>query len=284
VSKKVILSADSCCDLNEELLRRYEVNRIHPTILLEGKEYTDCVDIFPEDLYKAYWERGVMPKTTAINTGEYLDYFRKWTEQGYEVVHLCIGSGFSACYQYCRLAAEELGGVYPVDTRNLSGGVGLLTVEAGKRIAEGKPAGQVAEEVTELTSKVQCSFILDTLDFMRAGGRCSSVAALGANILKLKPTIIVNNRESTMEVGKKYRGNLDKVLLQYAGDRLSNFDRIKEDLVLITHSGSCDENLKLVSDFLRERALFREIQITRASCMISCHCGPETLGVLFMTE
>lgn len=285
MSNKVILSADSTCDLGEELREKYNVTFYPYTITLGDEVYIDGVTIQPEDIYKAYREQGILPKTSAINIADYIDFFRPWTEQGYEVVHLSLGSALSSSYHNCVAAANELGNVYPIDSCNLSSGIALLVMEAAERIARGMPAKEVAEEVSGLTKHSHASFILDTLEFMRAGGRCSSVAALGANLLKLKPCIAVDNASGgAMDVSKIYRGNLDKVLLQYAEERLDRYSKIRKDRAFITHSGISEERIKLVYDYVKSRNIFDNIYVTRASCTISSHCGPNTLGVLFMTE
>ena len=189
-----------------------------------------------------------------------------------------------ATYNNCRLAAEEVPGVYVVDSCNLSTGSGLLVIEAAERIAAGMPAAQIAEEVQALASHAHASFVIDTLEFLYKGGRCSALQMLGANVLQLKPCIEVKNADGTMNVGKKYRGSLDKALVQYVHDRLDGVENIKEDRVFITHSGISQERIDLVKREVEKTGLFREIFVTRAGCTISSHCGPNTLGVLFMTK
>ncbi len=282
--KKIILSADSTCDIGAELIERYSVNQIHYKVTLNDETYTDSVDITPDDLYAAFRKDGTLPKTSAINAAEYIDYFKKWTDEGYEVIHITLSSGITAGYQSCVLAAQELPGVYPIDSKNISTGVALLVVEAGERIKKGMDARAIVEEISALRDKSHCSFVLETLDFMRAGGRCSDVAAFAATLLNLKPCIEVNTETGKMYVSKKYRGSMDKVLLQYTKDRLEKYENIKRDRVFITHSGVSDDKIALVKKYVEDSGIFREIFITRASCTISTHCGPGTLGVLFMTE
>lgn len=285
MTNKIILSADSTCDLNSGLKQKYLVNYYPYHIILGEKQYLDNVDIFPDDLYEAYRKKHILPKTAAIGMGEYYEYFKKWVDEGYDVVHLNLGSAISAAHQNCKLAAESLGHVYPIDSCSLSTGTGLLVIEAAERIAKGMPARQIQQEVSALTKKAHASFILDTLEFMHAGGRCSAVTALGANLLHLKPCIEVDNKNGgSMNVGKKYRGDLDKVLEQYVKNKLENRDDLKLDRIFITHSGISEERIELVRKLIQKLADFREIHVTRASCTISCHCGPNTLGVLFLTK
>lgn len=283
--RKVILSADSTCDLGDELKARYQVHYYPFHIILEGKDYQDNVDVTTKELFEAYYQRKALPQTAAINVGEYVDYFRPWVEQGYDVVHLNLGSALSSSYKNCVLASRELDGhVYPVDSCSLSTGIALQVIEAGDMIRQGKSAPEIAAALEKISPCCHASFILDTLDFMRAGGRCSAVVAFGANLLQLKPEIEVNNSDGSMSVGKKYRGNLKKVLPQYVRDKLSQYPDIKTDHLFITYSSIEPELLELVKKTVKDTMDFKEIHITRASCTIASHCGPNTLGILFETE
>ena len=284
MSSNIILSADSTCDLGDELRARYHVEFYPFHVLLDGKMYADGVDLMPDQIYEVYHEKKILPKTAAINAAEYAEFFRKWTSQGYEVIHFTLGSGLSAAYNNCRMAVEEVKGAYVIDSRNLSTGSGLAIIEAAERIEAGMPAAQIAEEVQELTSHCHASFIIDTLEFLYKGGRCSALQMLGANVLQLKPCIEVNNADGTMGLGKKYRGSLDKALAQYVQDKLGGRTDLKEDRVFITHSGISQERIDMVREQIQQYASFKEIFVTRAGCTISSHCGPNTLGVLFMTK
>lgn len=282
--QKVILSADSTCDLSAPLMERYQVHTYPLHILLEDQQYVDG-EISPDALYEAWWQRRQLPRTSAVTPGEYVEFFRRWVEDGYQVVHINLGSNLSSAYQNCCLAAQELGNVYPVDSCNLSTGMGLLVIEAAERIARGMAAPQVQREVEALRPHAHASFVLDTLEFLHAGGRCSAVAMLGANLLRLKPCIQVDPaKNGAMGVGKKYRGTLDKALVQYVSDLLTDRRDLKLDRVFITHSGMAPERIELVKKTVEKCADFREILVTRAGCTISAHCGPNTLGVLFMTQ
>lgn len=282
--RKIILSADSTCDLGDELKEKYQVHYYPFHIILEGKDYQDNVDITPGDIFQRYYEKKVLPKTAAINVEEYVNYFRPFLEQGYEVVHLNLGSALSSAHQNCMLAARELKGVYPVDSGNLSTGIGHLVLDAGEMIKEGLGAEEIAGKLNQRKNLVHSSFILDTLKFMSAGGRCSNVMALGANLLNIKPCIEVNNKDGSMDVGKKYRGSLKKVLPLYVKDKLQEYQGICTDKIFITHSGIDQEYIELVKEAIQEEKEFQNIYVTRASCTISCHCGPNTLGILFETK
>lgn len=282
---KIILSADSTCDLGEELKARYQVEYFPFHIILEGRSFLDSVDINTEDIFKAFYERRALPKTAAINVQEYIDYFKPWVLQGYDVIHINLGHALSSAHQNCLIAARELGGgVYPIDSCNLSSGSGLLVVEAGRLIKEGRSAAEIADQLKSMVPCCHASFVLDTLKFLRAGGRCSALAAFGSNMLQIKPCIEVNNKDGSMHVGRKYRGNLEHVISHYVADKLTQYDDIQDDLIFITHSGISETYIDAARKVIEKQGRFKEIQVTKASCTISAHCGPNTLGVLFKTR
>ena len=282
---KIFLSADSTCDVSGELLERCKAELMPLHIVLEDKSYDDGVNIKPDDIYENFARTGKLPKTSAINTQEYIDKFRPLVEEGYDIIHINLGSAISSSYQNCMTAAREFEGhVYPIDSCNLSSGSGHLVIEAAKRIADGMPANEIVEEIKGLVPKCHSSFIIDKLDYLRAGGRCSTLAMLGANLLKLKPCIEVSNKDGSMTVGKKYRGKLENVLVQYVHEQLEKYENIRNDKIFITHAGIGDEYVEIVKAELEKLHYFTEIFIERASCTISSHCGPGTLGILFMTE
>lgn len=281
--KKIILSADSSCDLSKELVEKYEVNLFPAHINLKDKGYRDGVDITPDMIYETFYNEGVLPKTSAANPYEYIEYFKKWADEGYEVIHFNLGSALSSLYQNAHLAALELGNVYAIDSANLSTGSGMLVIEAAERIKKGMPIEQIIEEINNLKGKIQTSFIIDTLTFLKEGGRCSALAAFSANLLNIKPCILVDNTDGKMTVGKKYRGNLKKVLIQYTKEVLSR-DDIDLRRIFITHSGTSDEIINTVKETVQEMHNFEEILVTRAGCTVSSHCGPNTLGLIFRTK
>ncbi|MCI8385171.1 MAG: DegV family protein [Acutalibacter sp.] len=288
--EKIILSADSTCDLGQELKARYDVHYYPFHIILDEKDYQDNVDITVKEIFAAYYDHKALPRTAAINVSEYLDYFQDWVKAGYDVIHLNLGGAISSAHKNCVLAARELeeagapGKIYPIDSFSLSTGIALQVIDAGDMIKAGLPAGEIAQKLEQNRPNVHASFILDTLDFMRAGGRCSAVAAVGANLLSLKPCIEVNNSDGSMHVGKKYRGNLRKVLKSYVKDKLAQYPNIKREHIFITYSSIEPELEALVRDTIQETMAFGEIHSTKASCTIASHCGPNTLGILFETR
>lgn len=284
MSKNTVLTADSTCDLSPELKKRYGVSFIPYHINIGNNSYLDNVDVTSSEIFAAYRQSKLLPKTAAVSVGEYVDFFKQWINQGLEVIHICLGGAISSSYQNCRIASEMLPGVYPVDSRNLSSGTGHIVIEAANLIEQGLPAPEIAESLDALTGKVHSSFILDTLEYLAAGGRCSSVAALGANLLHLKPCIEVDNTSGGMGLGKKYRGRLDDVLVKYTRDKLSAYSNIRTERIFITSAAADPAYIELVHSVIEDTMKFDEILRTEASCTISSHCGPNTLGVLFLTK
>ena len=285
MQRKVILSADSSCDLGPQLIQQYHVHLFPFTILLDGQAYTDGEGITPDDLYRAWWEKKLLPKTAAINVAQYDEHFRQWTEQGCDVIHISLGSAFSSAHQNALLSARQLGHVYVIDSCSLSTGSGLIALQVADRIRQGMPAERIYQEVTQLVPKVQASFLLDTLEFMHAGGRCSSITRLGANVLHIKPCIQVHTDDhGSMGVGKMYRGKLVRCLKRYVEDVLAKPEGIDTSRVFITHSGIDQAIIDMVRQTIQQLVDFKETYITRAGCTISSHCGPNTLGVLFLQK
>lgn len=285
MSNPVILCADSTCDLNAELLAQYNVHLYPFHIVLDEKTYQDGIDLTPNDIMRIYKEKKILPTTAAINVQEYLDFFAPFVEQGCDVVHISLGSGISSSHQNARLAAAEFDGrVFAVNSGNLSTGSGHLVLEAAKRIAAGMPAAQIAQELAELQPKVVSSFVIDTLEFLHKGGRCSTLEMMGANLLKLKPCIRVDNTDGSMSAAKKYRGSLEKVLQEYIKDELEGRDDIVLDKVFVTHSPMDEALVQKAVEAVKQYQNFEAVYITEAGCTIASHCGPNTLGVLYMVK
>lgn len=282
MSKKVIITSDSTTDLNRELIERYNIDVLPLNVTLGDNTYIDGVNIEPDFIYDYHSKTGELPKTSAINIPTAADFFEKHVNEGYAVIHFTISSEMSSTYQNCSIAAADFEDVYIVDTKNLSTGGGLLVVAAAEMAAKGMEAKDIAEKLEKITPCVDASFIIDSLEYLHKGGRCSALAALGANLLKLKPCITVKNGK--MGVDKKYRGRYSDVVKDYAAERLSNPDDIDLDRVFVTHAG-CDEDIiNSVVDVVKNTLPFKEIFVTRAGCTISSHCGRNTLGVLFIRK
>lgn len=280
--KPVVITADSTVDLSPELIARFDIHVIPLTITLGEDTFLDGHGFTPLDMYKRYREDGTLPMTSAPGVQEFLDFFTPLVEAGYEVVHLDISAELSNTYNAARLAAQELSGVYPVDSRMLSTGVGLLAIEGAECRDRGMSAWEIARHLESLTGKVSTSFVLDTLEYMRKGGRCSGVAAMAANLLQLKPGLEM--KDGKLGVYKKYRGSITNVYKQYITERLKD-KKVRPGHVFLTESGEIEpEVIAQLEKLVYELSGCKEVHHTMAGCTVSTHCGPKTLGVLFIEE
>ncbi len=280
--RKTVILSDSTCDLTAEIVKERDI-RISPLTVVFGDErHLDGVDVKPQDVYEYYKKSGNLAKTTATNMAEHEDFIAENVKDGEEAVYFNISSEMSTTFNNARLAAEDMDNVYVIDSRNLSTGIGLLVLHACDLADEGKSAKEIYDEITELTAYVDASFVVDTLEYLHKGGRCSSIAALGANLLKLRPMIQVKNGK--MSVVKKYRGKMPEVLKQYTNERLNDENKYIGKRVFVTHSGGCDEIALELKAMVEAKYPDKEVIITQAGCTVSCHCGPGTLGVLGIRE
>ena len=274
--------SDSTCDLSPEQIRKYNIRLMPLYVHLGDKDYRDGVDIHPDDIYAHVAAGGDLAATAAVNLADYVQVFSEYARRVDFVLHIDISSDFSCCYQNARLAAADYDNVYVVDSRNLSTGHGLVVLEAVRLAESGMPPEQIVEALNRLTARVRASFILDRLDYMKKGGRCSAVAMLGANLLRLRPCIQV--KDGKMGVEKKYRGSFEKCVRDYITDRLAGRTDLDLRRVFITHSGVSPEIEALAVQTVRSLQPFEEVCVTRAGCTVSSHCGPGTLGVLFIEK
>lgn len=279
---KIKITSDSTCDLSPEQIEQYDIHIMPLAVAMGEKNYRDGVDITPEQIYEHVGRGGDLPKTAANNIADYAEIFGQYAGEYDAVIHLNISSEFSSCYQNACLAAEEFENVYVVDSRNLSTGHGLLVLRACELAQAGMSGAEIAEALRELTARVDASFILNQLEYLKKGGRCSALTVLGANMLRLKPCIEVT--DGKMGVGKKYRGSFEKCMLDYIRDRLEGHDDLELDRIFVTHSGISQELLDLAVNTVRELQPFKEICVTRAGCTVSSHCGPDTVGILYIRK
>ena len=249
---------------------------------MDGRTLRDGVDVKPDDIYAHVAAGGGLPKTAAVNMADYVRAFTELSAKNDFVIHVCISMDFSCCYQNAKLAAADFDNVYVVDSRNLSTGHGLVVLEAERMAREGMEPEAIVAALEALTGRVEASFILDRLDYMKMGGRCSAVTLLGANLLRLRPCIEV--RDGKMGVGKKYRGSFEKCLVQYITDKLSGRTDLELRRVFITHSGLPEQTVQKAVETVQSLQKFEEIDVTRAGCTVSSHCGPGTIGVLFIRK
>lgn len=278
----IVITGDSTCDLSPELRQRYNIDILPLGVTLGGKVYKDGVDITPDDIYAHHDKTGELPKTTAANVDEFYNFFKKFADEGKTVIHFDISSGMSSTFNNARIAAEEFENIYVIDSANLSTGIGLLVVAAAEMVNEGLEAEEIVAKINDMVPKVDASFVIDNLEYLYKGGRCSALAAFGANMLKLKPCIEVKN--GAMGVSEKYRGRYADVLKTYVSERLGDGSDIDNSRVFVTHAGCDEEVVKQVVEQVKEAGIFKEVFLTRAGCTVSSHCGANTLGVLFVRK
>ena len=282
MKKNVIITTDSVCDMPKELLERYQVRMIPLTISEGDHSYKDGVDFTPDDIYELYDSQHLLPKTSAISPQEFIDFFTPLTQDGSEVVHIDISSACSATYQNACMAASELEGVYPVDSLHLTLGQGLLVIEACRLRDAGLSAREIAEQLPAYREKIVTSFVVDTLEYLWKGGRCSGLTAFGANLLQVRPCLEL--LEGEIKVARKYRGTMQKVYTQYIRDYLSR-ENIDTRMGFLVHSGRISqETLDQLRQLILELVPFSEVPIVRAGCTVTSHCGPGTIGVIFASK
>lgn len=277
--------ADSTCDLSKELITEYGITIVPLHIVLGGEEYLDGKEISPEKIYAWADENNDTPKTSAVGFEEAISLMKTMLETEDEMIIFTISEKMSTTANVFRMAAEELeleDRVTVIDSENLSTGIGLMVIKAAELVKEGKSREEICKYIEESKSKVRASFVVDTLTYLHRGGRCSSVSALAGGVLKLHPKIVVEN--GSMSANKKYRGKMYNVIMDYVKEMEEDLKSADKGLVFITHSGCEKSILDSVHVYLKELDYFDRIEITRAGGVISSHCGPGTLGVLYISQ
>ena len=274
---------DSTSDLSEEILQKYDIQVVPLYVNLNDKGYKDKEEITLEEVYKWSDENKATPKTAAASIGEVMDVLRPYKYRGDDVIIFSVSESMSSMNQNMRLAAMEIDyddHVFVIDSQNLSTGIGLLILEACEMVEKGMEAADIAEAINGMRDKVRASFVIDTLTYLARGGRCSSVAALIGGVLNIKPKIVVKNGK--MDVAKKYRGPYKKVVKQYVKEMEADLKKAKKERVFITHTPCPGNVVEDIREYLESLGHFDEIIETEAGCTIGSHCGPSTLGVLFI--
>ncbi len=274
------ITATSTCDLPPELLERYQITMVPLYVSFGGNTCKDGLEATPEDIFRCVEAGGQLPTTAAVNIADYQSLFAELSPQYDSVLHITIGSEFSCCYQNALVAAEDFSNVYVVDSRNLTVGQGILALEAAIAAERGDSIENILKMLEGMIDRVDTTFVVDKLDYLAKGGRCSSVVALGANLLRLKPCIVL--ADGKMTVGKKYRGAFDKILPDYVRDQLEG-KNVNLDRIFVVHT-RCDPAIPAAVCGIVKEFGFREVVTAVAGCTISCHCGPNTLGVIFLKK
>ena len=275
---KIAISIDSACDMPKEIIEKENIYMIPYFVNMGDKEYRDGIDITTEDLFKYAKETGKLAKTGAISVDEFKEYFLNLLKDNDAVIHFSLSGEITSACEHAQIASVGLN-VKVIDSKSLSSGIALLVLSAVRKIKEGKSLDQIVEEINAEREKVQASFLVDTLKYLHKGGRCSSIAAIGAKLLMIKPKILV--KDGKMTVVKKYMGGINSCLLKYVEDtlKMSNPDTT---VAFCTHSSKMEISRK-ICDRLKEYG-FKEVYDCDASSTISTHCGPNTLGILFINK
>ena len=274
--------SDSTCDLPADLLKQHNITLVPLTVIKGDEQIKDGVTITPAEIFEHVAKGGSLCTTAANSVGEYKEFFDRYCPDYDGVIVINIGSHFSACYQNACIAAADYDNVRVIDSANLSSGQGHVVLKACELAADCTDLDRLADELRDYTTKVEASFLLDRLDYMVKGGRCSSAAALGAHLLNLKPCIEV--KDGKMSVVKKYRGNDSKCLATYVSDRLTNREDIDRTRIFITSTVVPAETYEAVTEKVNAVGGFRDVLHSTAGCTVSCHCGPGTLGILFVRK
>lgn len=274
------ICADSTCDLPQELLDKHNVCIIPLTVTMGSEAFRDGIDLCSQDIFRHVEQTNALPKTSAGNVGEYLNIFSQWVEQGYEVIHISLSSSISCAYRNACIAAEELGHVTVIDSMNLCGAQGLLVLRCADLVAQGKSIDEIEKDLLGYREKQDSSFVVESVDYLYKGGRCSAIEALGANALRLKPCIHV--RGGSLTPGKKFRGNSQRVLTQYVDACLGEIDTIDTSRIVLASTGCGEKTVEAMrEEVLRRCPQVQEIINVEAGCTISTHCGPGSVGVFF---
>ena len=279
---KIKVTSDSTCDLPASLLEKYDIDLVPLIVMKEEEEFLDNVTITPTDIFRHVAQGGSICTTAARSAAVYQELFSKYAGEYDGIIHINLGSGFSSSCQNALIAAQKFPNVRIVDSQNLCCGQGLLVLKACELAETEQDLDEIVRQLEDYIPKIETSFLLDRLDYLAKGGRCSSVVALGANLLSLRPEIEVTGGK--MQVGKKYRGKMEKSILDYVRGRLQGREDIETKRIFITHSYVPQEIVDKVVALIQELQPFTEILETKAGCTVSSHCGPNCLGVLFLRK
>ena len=278
---KIAISAESTIDLSAELLKKYDIHTLPYTIILGNKEYVDGETINPTQIFEFVAANKILPKTTAINETEYTEYFEGLLKDYDAVVHFCLSSKISSACSHAQAAAEKIENVFVVDSKSLSTGIALLAIYAKKLADKGFSAEEIFTKANERVPNVQASFVIKKLDYLHKGGRCSALALFGANLLQIRPQILL--KDGSMGVHRKYMGNMDKVIEKYCKDTIAEFNNPDLSVAFVTYTTASPQMIETAKKALQERG-FKEIYETTAGGTITSHCGEYTLGILYMND
>lgn len=276
------ITCESAADLNVDMYKKNNIGVIPFRITLGENEFQDGIDIQNEDLFEYFTKTKLLPKTSAINSVDYEEFFKEQNTEDEGLIHICISSQISSTYNNAVTASKNFKNVYVIDSKSLSSGIGLQVLYACSLRDKNVPIAEAVEKINARRDNVQISFVIDRLNYLHKGGRCSALSLLGANLLAIRPSIKVSNGK--MGIGKKYMGKIHKILDKYIDDTIEEFNTPDKSLCFITYSSATDEMLEVARNHLKEKNIFKKIKETTAGCTVSTHCGPNTLGIIYYND
>lgn len=279
---KIAITCDSVCDLSQELIKQNNISILPISIILGDETFSDGVNINSQKIFDYVAKNKQLPKTSAINEFQYAEFFKEHLDGVDALIHFTISSDMSSCFNNAKKAASTLKNVYVIDSRNLSTGVGLQVLYACMLRDKGEKPENIVKKVEARKQFVQASFVVERLDYLYKGGRCSALQLLGANLLKIRPSIIVKNGK--MDVHKKYRGKMKDVVKDYIKDTLNEFNTYDKSICFITYSSATEDMVEAAKSTLKEFANFENVYITTAGATVTSHCGENTLGILYFNN
>lgn len=276
------ITCESSADLNQDMYKKLKVGVIPFKITLGDKDYSDGIDVTNTQLFEFVENTKQLPKTSAINEFDYEEFFKEQLKDCDGLIHFCISSQISSTYNNALNASKKFKNVHIIDSMSLSSGIGLQVMYATKLRDKGVDIEEAVALINSRREHVQISFVVDKLNYLYKGGRCSALSLLGANLLAIKPSILVKNGK--MIVGKKYMGKMHKILGQYILDTLEQFSNPDKSMCFITYSSATDEMLKVSKETLEKTGMFKKIIETTAGSTVATHCGPNTLGIIYYND
>ena len=284
---KVIILTDSTCDLSEQIIKDYDIKVVPLHITFGTESLDDGIDIKLPELYKRVEETNVMPKTAACAPGEFIEFIEPFINDGYDIFYIGIGGKLSTTFQSFQIAAEEFdeGRCYSVDGSNLSTGTGLLVLKACKYRDAGMSAKEIKERIERRVPRMKAQFVVRQLDYLHKGGRCSSLTKIFGTVLRIRPMIVV--REGKLKVGKKIIGLMKKAVGVMTDMFLKDFENIDPEFVFITNTTDCEQSYAEIDAKFKEHGVYEKVKNvyhTEAGCVIGSHCGPGTIGILYLMK
>lgn len=284
MSNKIKIIADSTCDLPKDIVEKFDITILPLYVVMDEKSYKDGIDATAQDLFDYSDRTKQTPKTSAAPVTDFIEAFKPYAEQGCDIIYIGISSGLSSTVQNATIAADEFDNVkiFAYDSLNLSTGIGLQVMLACELREQGLSAEEIVTKLEETRPKVRASFVIDVMTYLHRGGRCTTLQAVGATMLNLKPQIVVE--DGKMRSSKKFRGNIIKSAVAYVNDTLENIERIDDKRIFVTHSLSNPELVTAVKEAVEAKGYFKEVITSDASSVISSHCGPNCIGILFIEK